>query len=85
MVWRLWGSLLTEPVDGGAEVSGPGGGREGRASCGSACGGGVGGGEKLGDGGLGGVGVEAVTFAWWWVMAVHACGGTRGREGRGWR
>jgi len=48
-------------------------------------GGGVDGGEKLGDGGLGGVGGEAVTFAWWWVMAVHACGGTRGREGRGWR
>jgi hypothetical protein len=45
----------------------------------------VGGGEKLGDGGLGGVDVEAVAFAWWWVMAVHACGGTRGREGRGGR
>ena len=26
MVWRLWGSLLTETVDGGAEVSGPVGG-----------------------------------------------------------
>jgi len=26
VVWRLWGSLLTETVDGGAEVSGPEGG-----------------------------------------------------------
>ena len=46
-------------------------------------GGGVDGGEKLGDGGLGGVGGEAVTFAWW-VMAIHACGGSRGGEERGW-
>jgi len=44
----------------------------------------VDGGEKMGDGGLGGVGGEAVTFAWW-VMAIHACGGTRARGERGWR
>jgi hypothetical protein len=48
-------------------------------------GGGVDGGEKLGDGGLGGVVGEAVTFAWWWMMAMHACSGTRRREERGWR
>ena len=85
MVWRLRGTLLVETLGVGSDVSGPEGGEGGRARCGSACGGGVDGGEKLGDGGLGGVGGEAVTFAWWWVMAVHACGGTRGREGRGWR
>jgi hypothetical protein len=42
------------------------------------------GGEKLGDGGLGVVGGEAVTFAWWWVVSIRACGGTREREERGW-
>ena len=41
--------------------------------------------EELGDGGLGGVDGEAMTFAWWWVLAVYACGGTRGREGCDWR
>jgi hypothetical protein len=38
-------------------------GREGRARCGTAGGRGEDGGEKLGDGGLGGVDGEAVTFA----------------------
>ena len=41
--------------------------------------------EELGDGRLGGVDGEAMTFAWWWVLAVYACGGTRGREGCDWR
>ena len=31
----------------------------------------------MGDGGLGGVDGGAMTFTWWWVLAVYACGGTR--------
>jgi hypothetical protein len=42
----------------------------------------VDGGEKFGDGGLGWVGDGAVTFACWWMVALRACGRTRGGEGR---
>ena len=43
------------------------------------------GGEELGDDGLGWIGDRAMTFAGWRRVTAIACGGTRGREGRGWR
>ena len=42
------------------------------------------GGEELCDGGLRWIGGFAVTFAGWRRVAALACGGTRGRDGRGW-
>ena len=42
------------------------------------------GGEELCDGGLRWIGGFAVTFAGWQRVAALACGGTRGRDGRGW-
>ena len=39
----------------------------------------------MGDDGLGWISGIASTFAGWRRVAAFACGGTRGREGRGWR
>ena len=38
----------------------------------------------MGDDGLGWIGDRVITFAGWRRVAALACGGTRGRDGRGW-